>query len=183
MALTNEQILEEIRVAMSDNSDTKKKINEALTHAQTAIQNMEKRLQAEYERGCEETWNLARRIGTTNLHGGFTADELVGIFDTIFPHVIFNDHPTFKAVNEKVKAYEEKKNKLTRGDEIVVHCLHDNDVPDEKGIFIKHFNTNECIILFPDYTHTQTISNKDYTLTKTGRHVDIFGDEDKKGEK
>ncbi len=179
MALTNEQILEEIRVAMRDNSDTKRKINEALTHAQTAIQNMEKRLQAEYERGLNDGWNAAKKVVLPDCEGGLSVAELEEIFNTCSMNLICLKVSGKEAV-EKIKAYEEKKNKLTKGDEVVVHCLYDSDMPDEKAIFFSE-NDGNYFMLFPGYRVVQIMPKKDYTLTKTGRHVDIFGDE--KGER
>ena len=172
MSLTNEQILQEIQGAMIYNTNSKKHVNEALTHAMTAIQNMDKKLAAEYERGCNDAWEVARKIGGSEERGNYDSCDLLHIFNnSSVVHIL--DSYTYEQANNKVKAYELKKEKEAekpiRGDEVVCNSGLSNFI----GIY---WGEGEYYyyILCPNIEKPREMSKDYWKLTKTGKHVDLY---------
>lgn len=104
--LTSEQIIEEIKLAMTLNSNTKAKCNETLTHAMSFIiheaKELEDRLVKEYERGLKESWEIARELCKT---GYSECSEIFG--DETVEYVIKNYNPL--KVKSMMESYKEEK--------------------------------------------------------------------------
>lgn len=171
-----DDVLEELKVALKISKESKKVVNEALAHAFSTIQKMHNDAAIEYERGCQDAWELAKNIMTDVYSGGYTSGEIRLIFDTVLPTKVFANYTALEAL-EKVREYEEKKakekQKLVRGDEVIA----DGGGIKFKGIFCGE-NDRYYWVISPDEAVPQKLPKDDvyeWVLTKTGKHVDIFG--------
>lgn len=181
MSLTNEQILQELKEAMTANGNTKKQVNEALTHAMTAIQNMDKRTAEAYDQGLQEAWGLAKRIGGSVNNGGYDYNVLSAIFHSSSVVVIFDNH-TYDQANNKIKTYEKKKEEKEleksqepiRGDEIIVKGPYDTF----HAIFISEIQDVYWVIRQDINNPLKIHKSNGWQLTKTGRHIELFGEGD-----
>lgn len=168
--LTNECILEDIKAAMELNKNSKAICNDALTHAMTLIMNNEKELQnrinEEYERGMNDTWDLARKICK------FSHDELANIFGDYSVENAITKFTSIEA-NEKILSYEEEKendgNKVYVGD--VVQCKNDGT----KATILDYDSDdnleNNFWIVFTEIGCVEKWCENNFT--QTGEHVDI----------
>lgn len=70
--------------------------------------------------GEEEAWKLAQKIAAPVNSGGLSAEELYGIFGTVFTSDIFSDN-SFSEAADKMRAYKDKveREDINIGDEVV----------------------------------------------------------------
>lgn len=115
---TMEQILNEIQNAMTLNKDNVAKCNVALSDAKGFIMHKEKelqdRLEEEYKRGMNETWEIARELYTT---GCKECAEIFGYSSV--ENIIRNYTP--KEIKEKIMSYKEEQEK--KKEEIIVGSI------------------------------------------------------------
>lgn len=114
--MTNEQVLMEIRNVIKQNNETKKNVNETLTHATNSIRTLEKKCSAEYERGLNDAWEAAKKIVLDLSDGGLHNIELHEAFDYYSNNVSYYSIVRDFSVNDVVQIlrdYENKKNKKT----------------------------------------------------------------------
>lgn len=180
MALTNEQILQELKETMVDNTNTKRRVNEALTHAMTAIQNIDKRTAEAYDQGLQEAWKLAQKIVGSKEKGNYDSVDLLSIFNDSSTIRIFNNN-TYDQANNKIKSYEKKKeeeeeekNKLICGDEVVIgNGFYNGSIAIYLGMDDFHY----WLLIMNPFEVNKCLDKKHILLTKTGRHVDLFKEE------
>ena len=171
-----EDVLKEIKEALEVSKESKKIVNEALAHAFSTIQKMHNDAAIEYESGCHDAWELARKIGMVKEDGGYSNKELLEIFGNPLLVYIFRENCYSEAL-DKIKDYEKKKKeeqKLVRGDEVIA----DGGGIKFKGIFCGE-NDRYYWVISPDEAVPQKLPKDDvyeWVLTKTGKHVDIFGE-------
>ena len=83
--MTNEQILQEINEAIKQNGDSKRNVNDALSHAATALRNMTKAVEEAgkvgYECGAAETFKIMRRI-SRHVDSDLFFEDMNSIFGT-----------------------------------------------------------------------------------------------------
>lgn len=178
MTLTNEQIIQKIENAITANSDSERLIYDALIVALTAIQNMDKKLAEEYERGCNDAWGLAVKVGGyagSEYPENYTLSELKDIFGdpAIHSSVRIFSYYSYDEVVNKIKTYEEEnKNKLVAGDEVLINGPI---VYDCTGIFLYEDNESYWVIRKSrTYPPQKLLKRNNWILTKTGRHVELF---------
>lgn len=115
---TMEQILNEIQNAMTLNKNNVAKCNVALSDAKGFIMHEEKelqnRLEEEYKRGMNETWEIARELCKTGYE---ECSEIFG--DSSVETAIKNYTP--KEVREKIMSYKEEQEK--KKEEIIVGSI------------------------------------------------------------
>lgn len=109
--LSKEQIIEDIKSAMTLNSSTKATCNEALTNAMSLIVHEAKELEGslakEYHRGLTEAWEIARELCKTGYK------ECIEMFgDENVEFVIKNFNPL--KVKSIMDSYKEKKRKRSQ---------------------------------------------------------------------
>ena len=125
-----------------------------------------------YNRGCEDAWELARKIAIMPSVGGYTTTELDDIFGSDYEPRIFESNSGLEAL-AKVEAYEKKKKeeaeKPVIGD--VVVC---NGGINFKGILIGE-NNDTYEVLTVDDNLAQLLPKNRWIITKTGKHFDIQG--------
>ena len=161
---------EEIRQAVSEVREMKQmcgNINMKLTNIVTQRgQDWKKKLEAEYHRGLEDAWNVARKVAVETDDGGVSISALYEMFGTESMCMIMKNNTVYD-VTDKLKAYEEKQT----DDEIKV------------GDEVRGINGNEKLIITAiesEYDHCVVMTKRGgyYTanlssLVKTGRHFDI----------
>lgn len=114
-----------------------------------------------YEDGLNDAWETAGKIVSA-----IPCDDLIDIFDTDYWKEIFKDKTASEAI-EKIKAWEDEKNKIHVGDVI--------ETEDGCNAVVIRINDDTFTALFKDgdtviYTYT-----RDWGLKKTGRVIDIEG--------
>lgn len=179
-----EQQLMENRVTLSHSVFTNeikhlRANNNLLGKIKTILKDTDK----EYERGCEDAWELARKLfGSTN-NGAYSASEFYKIFDNR-PITIAMEEHSYKEALAKVEAYEKKKKeeeeakKIVFGD--VVECK--GLVNTYIGIFVSEIDDKYAVLMNDCNKELQLLTKSNWTLTKTGKHFDIQGMLDEIGE-
>ena len=176
--MTTENILKEISDAIKLNNESKVTSNEALCHAGNGIRNMEKKLKAEYERGCEDAWDLARNITCYIGSGGMSCDQLEKIFGYEDSSYVMG-HYSYEGAKKKMEEYSDRKEEangkytgLVMGDVVEIHKLPVLSECSFKGIFCG--SDDECYYVLTTKNTCFCKLNKDeYLLYKTDKHVDL----------
>lgn len=183
----HEQIIKEIDVAIMKNrvmrrcstsdfdKDCFRENNDLLGRVRTILKS-----QKEYERGLNEAWELAKKIGGMKGDGIYTCDELEKIFGYRDPADIADNYSYQEALT-KVQAYEKKKEeeaaKPKLGDVVE---FYSNGTLDRRGVYL-YDDGNEVLVLVNGFPTPQRLTTSLWTLKKTGEHVDIQGMLDKIG--
>ena len=183
--MNSECVLKEIEAATKLNSESKRTTNDALSHAAGVIRSLEKELKAyetdekDYKRGCKDAWDLACDICCSTAFGGLTNEQLEMVFgkDTTMGVM---DNYSYERAKELMDRYEEKKKKkegslddpIIQGDVVIYTRLHTNYCNQLEGIFCGIDADSYYIILKDNYC-TQILPICEYTLSKTGKHVDL----------
>lgn len=162
---TREEILAEIKSAMTLNSNAKATCNEALTHAMSLIvheaKELEGNLAKEYHRGLSEAWEVARELCKT---GYKECTEMFG--DENVEFVIKNFNPLkVKSILDSYKEEKEKKeNEIIVGDIVSFEDGIKGVVMDEDGENIAIFTENGCV---------EAWMKKENVTKVKGKHIEI----------
>ena len=117
-----------------------------------------------FDRGCNEAWELARKI--TSTAGGLSSSELVEIFNAFLPRDILSEN-TYPEAAAKVAEWEKAKEEIKVGD-----ILEDIYVSKVKCVVTNLYPDNMAYSIFGDGTAGfHELDN----FKKTGRHIDIDG--------
>lgn len=165
--LSKEQIIEDIKSAMTLNSSAKATCNEALTHAMSLIvheaKELEGNLAKEYHCGLTEAWEIARELCKT---GYKECTEMFGNENVEF--VIKNFNPLqVKSIMDSYKEEKEAK-KISAGDKVkhkeegILATILDKDMDIEYDTFWMVYTENGCVE-----------SWHENNLEKTGENVDV----------
>ena len=133
--------------------------------------------QEAYQRGLNDAWWAARKIGCMVKDGGLNNDDLTNLFASYATHVILRDYGAIEAI-KKIREYEERKaqeaEEIKVGDEVCSTLFCHQKI---KGIAVGQEIDGAWNVL----DEKGSLMSVDTTyLTKTGRHVDLsvlFGDE------
>ena len=116
-----------------------------------------------FDRGCNEAWELARKIASTA--GGLSSSELVEIFNAFLPRDILSNN-TYAEAAAKVSEWERAKEEICVGD--VVRFKNNNRV---------EFCVTDILddsFLYGIDAEGSVFSGRNIELVeKTGRHLDI----------
>lgn len=157
MSKTSKEIIKEIDEAIADFRGARAKVNEALTHARTAL-NKGDDTEA-YNKGLEAAWKLAKVIGD------YTWQKNDEIFGCTNPWMVLRDYTPQEAL-EKIEAYEKEQAEVKVGDVVkveaercpfVVIAIYGNDV----------WCYRMAVGLRPLQNLTMDM------IKKTGKHIDI----------
>lgn len=158
---------EEIRQALSEVREMKQmcgNINMKLTNIVTQRgQDIKKKLEAEYQRGLNDAWEAARKVGHCKLWDDYTKDTGK---PSVCAVAVLDRYTASEAI-EKLKAYEEKQkaeDEIKVGDEVKPYYS------DIAGVVTLVYG-DTIYVLWRDGSSTSIIKLKD--LRKTGRHFDI----------
>ena len=115
-----------------------------------------------FDRGCNEAWELARKIAPTA--GGLSSSELIEIFNSFLSRDILSEN-TYPEAAAKVAEWEKAKEEIKRGDEV-----EKNDLRDVR--FIVTFTNGK---LMSGVTQSGLVFSNEKTKDwhKTGRHIDV----------
>ena len=117
---------EEIRQALSEVREMKQmcgNINMKLTNIVTQRgQDIKKKLEAEYQRGLEDAWEAARKVGHCKLWDDYTKDTGK---PSVCAVAVLDHYTAYEAI-AKLKAYEEKKSEEDEIDEKITEFLDCN---------------------------------------------------------
>ena len=117
-----------------------------------------------YEKGLKDAWETARKIGGAVADGGYSGEQLANIFGSAKYQTVFE--LSAETAIEKIKAYEEKQNKIRVGDVVEV-----KESPGEQKVVVTSccdtadFYCGFCI----DSGLTTCFAGKD--AKKTGQHL------------
>ena len=77
------------------------------------------KLKEEYKRGLADAWEAAQKIGCGTAQGGFSPEMMQNIFGTsCFSSNVFHELTASEAI-EKIRQYEQEKEEIKVGDEVV----------------------------------------------------------------
>lgn len=145
---TSEEILHEIQEAITMNKCAKKKLNTVLTDAIQLILHVEKeiqkRLDDEYKRGMNDTWEIAKEFCKVSY------DESVAIFETDNVDQIIKEY-TLLEIKDKITSYNAKENEVDK--------IHVGDVVQDSA------DSTRATIL--DQDHDTNLSGEAYWMVFT----------------
>ena len=145
-----------------------RKNNVLLDRAQSALRIADK----EYERGCNDAWELARKISMRSIDGGYTRDELLEIFGYLSTTDVFRFYKAYSEARREVRDYEKKKEeaKLKPGDVVEYELCGEI----EKAIFL--YESDDYYWVIKELgACPQKLGKLDFTLSKTYKHVNLEG--------
>ena len=116
-----------------------------------------------FDRGCNEAWELARKIVLKN---GYSAYDLHEIFNCCGSHQALEDY-TYPEAAAKVAEWEKGKEEIKVGD--VLEDIADRSV---KCVATSLYPNNMAYLVFDD--GSAGMNHLDH-FKKTGRHIDIDG--------
>lgn len=162
---TMEQILNEIQNAMILNKDNVAKCNVALSNAKGFIMHKEKelqdRLEEEYKRGMNETWEIARELCTT---GCKECAEIFGYSSV--ENIIRNYTP--KQIMEKIASFRKENDKK---EEIIVGNIVIDRYKEIKAAVLELDHTDNTLCVFTQNGDIEYWFYDD--IENTGEFVDI----------
>ena len=165
--MNNEQLIKQVDELIGMHRQLKTDGNDILSKVRSVLT---KKSSDDYERGLNDAWELARKIGGSVDLGGYNCAQMYEIFNSSNTCTIFDKYSCQEAL-AKVQEYEKKKAeeaKLKPGDYVTY------SVGDEIHTAIL---LDECDdhywVLSEKYTCPQRLWNMDFQLNKTGKHVNL----------
>ena len=178
--MTTENILKEMSDAIKLNNESKVTTNEALCHAGNVIRSLEMKIKEEcvdgdkrYEQGIKDAWDLASDICCSTAFGGMSAEQLKMVFGKDNA-VDVMDNYSYENAKKAMDNYLTKKEEepIVKGD--VVICTADNGDGDTiEGIFCGDNGDDHFYLLIKEYECVQRYPSYIWSLSKTGKHVDL----------
>lgn len=163
---TIEQILNEIQNAMTLNKDNVAKCNVALSDAKGFIIHKEKelqnRLEEEYKRGMNETWEIARELCKT---GYKECSEIFG--DSSVETAIKNYTP--KEVREKIMFYKEEQEK--KKEEIIIGSIVMDIYDGQKATVLNVDKSDDSFWVFTNEGNLECWLKNN--IENTGEFIDV----------
>lgn len=176
--MDKERVIKNMRDAIEANKHIREQTNNALSQAIGLLEKHD----GEYERGANDAWELAKRIGGHPVDGGYDCDELYLRFESYTTSDVFNDY-TFQEALAKLKAYEKKKEEEAAKPKLgnVVHIFGLNGTFITDGVLVgitfdKYYILRKSRGMVPEAWDIES-----YEFEKTGEYVDIQGMLDKIG--
>lgn len=116
-------------------------------------------LEENYKKGLNDAWKCAKKVMFAEREGGLSINEYTEIFGNTTAIDVMKNYTASEAI-AKIKEYEDKKNEIHVGDEVV------SDAFDEKGI-VTHITDKSCVSLICGMT--SMISTSLDKIHKTGK--------------
>lgn len=189
--MNKQELLEKINVQITSNIDVivlcdlKDMLTQAIRDSNNILRDIEKMLKEDtepedsYNRGLNDAWELARKIGGLYITTGFTyqeIEEIFGKYDEI--EEIFEKYTTCQEALAKVEAYEKKKaeeeaaKKPVRGD--VVKVTAKDQTHGYTGVYLgTNMTGDHAFILEESRVCPVCLSVKEYNFKKTGERIDF----------
>ena len=150
-------------------SDIYDQIKEVGTYVSNKIdditENFKKQIDAEYQRGLEDAWNVARKIAVETDDGGVSISALYEMFGTESMRMIMKNNTVYDAI-AKLKAYEEKQkadDEIKVGDEVIY-------IEHKFIVFATETEEHYASLFDVNGRHASASQSE---CKKTGRHFDI----------
>lgn len=169
-------LLNTIDAVMAENDETNEWL-EALKHN---VNTLAKTNDREYNRGLDDCWEMIKKI---YMPGGYSINELHKIFfndkkyrhsDQQFILESYTPQEALKRIEEYETKKKEEEEKPKHGDLVMVR------VPDRnysvQGVFIASGPSGCTLMLSDGKILTIDLESWQYTIEKTGGHVDILGE-------
>lgn len=159
-------------VVTNDNVRTEfEKNNEILNEIVVGMR--QEKSSEDYEKGLNDAWELARKIVSLSpQEGGYSCYDMRDIFGSASLRDISNEFTVQQAL-AKSQEYEKKKAeeaRLTRGD--IVRFSIGSSV--YNAIFLCEDQHEQCYwVLKENEEFPQRLSKKNFSLIKTGKHIDF----------
>lgn len=156
----------EITRLLAENERLKKEneeLNLKVDYYESYSDKHEEECEQEFNRGCNEAWELARKI---MLYGEdtYSGKELKEIFDCTHTQEIIRNH-TYPEAAAKVAEWKKAKEEIKVGD--VLENIYDSNI---KCIVTNLYTNNKAYLVFDDGTAGM---NELDNFKKTGRHINI----------
>lgn len=133
---------------------------------------------AGYAKGLKDAWEVARKIGGAVEDGGYTGEQLANIFGSANYQTAFE--LSAETAIEKIKAYEEKQNKIRVGD--VVKRKNGGETMIVTKITVRTTFCGDITTIDGVKENGQICSGDNMNWEKTGRHYPeiekLFGDDE-----
>lgn len=123
-----------------------------------------------YQQGLNEAWEAARKVALNTNDGGLSIEELDKIFDRYTLQQVLKEY-TAKQTIEKLKTYEEQKDKIVVGDEVERYI---NGRLDGRAIFLAEDDDHWTCLFWTGCCYT-TLAYPKSQFKRTGKHYDISG--------
>lgn len=140
---------------------------ELFREIRAVIANIDKEKEEEYNKGLNDAWELAQRIGGINHHEIFNGTELEIIFGSRLVGDVFDKHSYIEAL-AKVDEYELRKSKPVRGD--VVKVTAKDNTHGYTGVYLGQ-SGHDIFILVEERIAPVCLDEFDYFVNKTGERV------------
>lgn len=167
--MNNDKLIEQVDELIGMHRQLKTDGNDILSKVRCALI---KKSSDDYEKGLNDAWELAKKIGGVDHPDSWYCDELYEIFGTNSSCAVFDKYSCQEAL-DKSEEYEKKKAeeeaKLVPGDIVIFNSIRYGDI---KGIFIK-YEDDEPIILTRKGGSMRLIGKSVWNINKTGEHIDI----------
>lgn len=125
---------------------------------------VKQRVEGAYQRGLDDAWECGKKLAWTAKYGGY-GERLNDVFgrDDTFD---FYDYTPNEAI-EKLKAFEQKQDKIEVGDEVI------NILTKTKGILLEPETEHLLATVIIPSQRWRTFNASHVNLKKTGKHYDI----------
>lgn len=166
--MDNQEIIKEIDESISLINETKTTVNNALSHARTALEREDKLIKEAYDKGLKDAWELARRLTAAQCDGGFSEGEVARVFGTPLVRVVFKCN-SYEVALAKIEDHEKAQSEIKVGDEVAILGSA------VKGYVISKSEEGEghCTVLITNYKGFRVASYAKSAVRKTGKYVDI----------
>ena len=166
--MNNEKLIQQLDEFMALNRRCRQDGNDLLNELRGILT---KNDPDEYNRGLNDAWELAQRIGGVKKSDAYHVWELEEIFGTAY---VFDDF-TFQQALEKVEAYEKKKaeeeTKLEPGDVVTVDSMTYGSY---KGIIEKVDGENIAMLTRYGRLSFNSSQKQQFNIRKTGERLDNY---------
>ena len=117
--------------------------------------------QAEYNRGLQDAWELAKKLWLPSNYGGIPHTEILKIFKCDY-YVIAENYTPHEAF-AKLEAYEKEQEQIKVGDVVEYNGID--------GLFIVTGRDNTFAYILDGKGNVEEVALE--TLTRTGKHFDV----------
>ena len=160
---------EEITRLLAENERLRKEnetLNLKVDYYESYSDKHEEECEQEFNRGCDEAWELARKITCQPINGGLNRSEFEKIFGYGYISDIFEKYKYAEAA-AKIAEWEKTKAKILVKAGDVLENIYDSNI---KCIVTNLYPNNKAYLVFDDGTAGMNELNN---FKKTGRRIDI----------
>lgn len=168
--MNNEQLIKQVDELIGMHRQLKTDGNAILSNVRSVLS---KKSSDDYERGLNDAWELARKIGGNIDFGGYTCAQMYEIFDSTNSCTIFDKYSCQEAL-AKLEEYAKKKAAMPVIGDVVKVVDNADEYNTYYGVYLGVYNERHYI-MERDCCAPTCFSIAHYTLKKMGQHIDLEG--------